>query len=252
MAGWEPWGLPLPSVGWPAATAGWNDDGRRACLHWVACLSRFRPGIKCRNLAVLGRVAKGDDFEARYGYRSYLLETFDEKHEGASFLAANWRRVGKISGRRGAEMPKAVYMHELDAEWRERLRIPRLAPLGVGAGLDRKSWAEQEFGGAPLGDMRLSARLVTCARHQAEAPMRAFTGAARGDRNLGILPFHRQARRLRCAIFCRPAARPTPRESLRPPTDRSARAVRALKFQNKWRMSLRCCAANPKRAGPAA
>ena len=46
----------------------------------------------------------------------------------------------------------------------------------------RKSWAEQEFGGALLGDARLSARLVTCARHQAEAP--AFTGAAKGDRAL--------------------------------------------------------------------
>ena len=33
----------------------------------------------------------------------------------------------------------------------------------VGAGLDRESW--QEFGGASLGDARLSARLVTCARH---------------------------------------------------------------------------------------
>ena len=79
-----------------------------------------------------------------------------------------------------------MYMYELDAGWQEHLRVPepRLVPLEVGAGLDRENWAEQEFGGAPLGDARLSVRLVTCARHQAEAPMRAFTGAARGDRTL--------------------------------------------------------------------
>ncbi len=175
---------------------GWNDDKRRACLHRVACLSRFliRPGIECRNLAshVLGQTVcmAGDDFEVRYGYRPYLLETFvdEEKHTGAIFRSANWQHVGKTSGRRrgAAKAPKAVYMYELDAGWRERLHIPepRLAPLKVGAGLDRESWAEQEFSGAPLGDARLSARLVTCARHQAEAPMRAFTGAARGDQAL--------------------------------------------------------------------
>ena len=177
---------------------GWNDDRRRACLHRVLCLSRFliRPGVECRNLAshVLRRVAGvvGDDFGARYGYRPCLLETFieDGQHTGVSFRAANWRRVGKTSGRGrlggAAETQKAVYMYELDAGWREHLRVPepRLAPLEAGAGLDRKSWAEQEFGGAPLGDARLSTRLVTCARIQADTPMRAFTGAARGDRAL--------------------------------------------------------------------
>ncbi len=180
---------------------GWNDDRRRACLHRVACLSRFliRPGIECRNLAsrVLGQVAcmAGDDFETRYGYRPYLLETFieEDRHGGASFRAAGWLRVGETAGRgrqdrehTATESPKAVYMYELDAGWRERLRVPepRLAPLEIGAGLDRENWAEQEFGGAQLGDARLSARLVTCARCQAEAPMRAFTGAAKGNRAL--------------------------------------------------------------------
>ena len=56
--------------------------------------------------------------------------------------------------------------------------------------------------------------------------------------------------RLRCAIFCRPDARPTSRESLRPPPSRFARAVRTLDFQNEGRISLRRCAANPGRAGP--
>ena len=52
-------------------------------------------------------------------------------------------------------------------------------------------------------------------------------------------------RRLRCAIFCWPAAWSAPRESLRPPPSRSARAARMLNFQNEGRISLRRCAANP-------
>ena len=50
--------------------------------------------------------------------------------------------------------------------------------------------------------------------------------------------------------FCWPAARSAPRESLRPPPGRSARAARTLNFQNEERISLRRCAANPGRAGP--
>ena len=42
-------------------------------------------------------------------------------------------------------------------------------------------WAQQELGGAPLGDRRLSRRLVESARRQAQEPGRAFTGVARGD-----------------------------------------------------------------------
>ena len=51
-----------------------------------------------------------------------------------------------------------------------------------GEGLDAGSWAANEFGGAPLGDARLSARLVDSAHHMAQSPMRAITGAANGAR----------------------------------------------------------------------
>ena len=53
-----------------------------------------------------------------------------------------------------------------------------------------------------------------------------------------------------CHFFCRPAARPAPCGSLRPPSGRSARSARTLNFQNEGRISLRRCAANPGRAGP--
>ena len=156
------------------AWVGWDDTGRRAHLHRVLGLCRLlvRPGIVCRNLAshVLGRVVRavGDDCERVYGYRPWLLETFVDETEqsGASVRAANWIRVGETCGRgRGdrthaaAETRKAVYMYALEPGWRARLAAPApgIAPLAAGDGLDAASWAGHEFGGARLGDARLSA-----------------------------------------------------------------------------------------------
>ena len=178
---------------------GWDDAQRCAHLHRVVGLCRFliRPGVVCRNLAshVLGRVVRavGEDFERLYGYRPWLLETFvdEREHTGASWRAANWVRVGESCGRgrqdrthAAPETRKAVYVYELEPTWRERLarRAPGGAPLAPGEGLDAGSWAANEFGGAPLGDARLSARLVGSAHHMAQSPMRAITGAANGAR----------------------------------------------------------------------
>lgn len=183
------------------AWIGWDDLGRRTHLHRVLGLCRFlvRPGIGCRNLAshLLGRAARavGDDCERLHGYRPWLLETFVDETEqsGASVRAANWIRVGETCGRgRGdrthaaAETRKAVYMYALEPAWRARLAAPAagIAPLAAGDGLDAASWAGHEFGGARLGDARLSARLVQSAQHMAESPMRAITGAANGARAL--------------------------------------------------------------------
>ena len=183
------------------AWVGWDDAGRRDHLHRVLGLCRLlvRPGIVCRNLAshVLGRVVRavGDDCERVYGYRPWLLETFvdEAEHAGASVRAANWVRVGETCGRgRGdrrhaaPETRKAVYMYELEPGCRARLAtpVPRIAPLAVGDGLDAESWAGHEFGGARLGDARLSARLVQSAQHMAESPTRAITGATNGARAL--------------------------------------------------------------------
>ena len=181
------------------AWVGWDDTGRRAHLHRVLGLCRLlvRPGVACRNLAshVLGRVVRavGDDCERRYGYRPWLLETFVDETEqtGASVRAANWVRVGETCGRgrqdrrhAAPETRKAVYMYALEPAWRARLAAPApaVAPLAVGDGLDAEVWADHEFGGARLGDARLSARLVQSAQQMAESPMRAITGAAHGAR----------------------------------------------------------------------
>jgi len=73
----------------------------------------------------------------------------------------------------------------LAPDWRERLGVgappDAHAPLAPGEGLDSESWAAREFADAPLGDKRLSKRLVDSAQRQADEPMRAFTGVARND-----------------------------------------------------------------------
>ena len=180
---------------------GWDETRRRAHLHRVLGLCRLliRPDISCRNLAshVLGRVARavGDDCERLYGYRPWLLETFvdETEHTGASVRAANWVRVGETRGRgrqdrthAAPETRKAVYVYALEPAWRARLAVPApgIAPLAAGDGLDAGSWADHEFGGAPLGDARLSARLVQSAQHMAQSPMRAIIGATNGARAL--------------------------------------------------------------------
>ena len=137
----------------------------------------------------------GDDSEHLCGYRPWLLETFVDQTEqaGASVCAANWVWVGETCGRgrqnrthAAPETRKAVYMYALEPAWRARLAAPAagVLPLAAGDGLDAESWASHEFGGAPLGDVRLSARLVQSAQHMAQCPQRAITGATNGARAL--------------------------------------------------------------------
>ncbi|WP_419641498.1 IS4 family transposase DNA-binding protein, partial [Thiolapillus sp.] len=79
---------------------------------------------------------------------------------------------------------RKVYVYVLETQFREQLGLSAdagLGALGVADGLDGRQWAEHEFGGAPLGDKRLSKRLVTVADAKAENPGRAFSGVAKGD-----------------------------------------------------------------------
>ncbi len=177
---------------------GWDADLRSRQLHRVVALSRFliRPGVRCQNLAskALGLCLRRlpADFERRYGYRPALVETFVEKdrHAGTSLAAANWVLAGETAGRgrfapRGARVPlKAVYLYPLARDWRAQLGVASPQPLpalGTGEGLARDVWAQHEFGGAQLGDVRLSKRLVKSAQMQSEQPMASFPGAAVGN-----------------------------------------------------------------------
>ena len=155
----------------------WDHSKRAENLNYVVNLSRFliRPDVFCKNLAshALGRVLRRlpSDFEARYGYAPYVIETFvGPEQEGTCFRAVGFQYLGLTQGR-GRHAPskartrsqKKVFAYELEQDWRTNLEVPHveLRPqLAVGAGLDSDTWALQEFGDAELGDRRRSARLV--------------------------------------------------------------------------------------------
>ncbi|MGA7878191.1 MAG: Druantia anti-phage system protein DruA, partial [Desulfoferrobacter sp.] len=81
---------------------GWNDEQRIANLQWIINNSRFLilPWIKVPNLAshILGALSRRapQDWEARYGRRPVLLESFVEceRFAGTCYKAANWAEVG--------------------------------------------------------------------------------------------------------------------------------------------------------------
>jgi Domain of unknown function (DUF4338)/Transposase DNA-binding/Transposase DDE domain len=178
---------------------GWDAEQRRAHLHRVVCLSRFliRPSVQCRNLASrllsMGLERLSEDFRGRYHYDPWLVESFvdTERFSGACYRAANWILVGQTKGRgrqdrftRCEKTVKDIYVYPLAKDFRTRLGLPvgaGLGPLGPGDGVDGQNWAKQEFGGAHLGDRRLSERLMNIAQSKADKPGRAFTGVAEGD-----------------------------------------------------------------------
>lgn len=178
---------------------GWDRATHRVHLHRVVGLCRFliRTEARCHNLAswVLGRCMDRlpSDFEARYGLRPWLVETFVEPgHLGTCFRATNWEQIGHTQGRGRQdrenayeESVKEIYIYPLDRSFRTLLGVPppldTNSALGVAEGIDGEHWAEHEFGGAQLGDRRLTQRLVASAAALAQSPGRAFCGAVKSD-----------------------------------------------------------------------
>ena len=178
---------------------GWDNQTRREQLHRIVGMSRFliRPSVRCHNLAscVLGMVLRriDVDFDEQYGYRPWLIESFveSERFAGTSYQAANWIAIGQTKGRgrqdrkhNHAKSVKAIYVYPLQADFRVRLggvEPIMVSALGLAEGLEGEGWAQQEFGGAKLGDRRLSERLVQSARTLATMPGQAFSSVARGD-----------------------------------------------------------------------
>ncbi len=178
---------------------GWNAEQRMDHLQRIVCLSRFllRPTIQCRNLASrvlsmsLDRLV--EDYSRRYHIEPWLVESFvDTSHyAGTCYRAANWILVGQSQGRgrqdrfHRTERPiKDIYVYPLQKDFRSRLGLDRSAgmgPLQPTDGIDGESWAREEFGGARLGDARLSRRLVEIAQAKGDDPGRAFTGVVEGD-----------------------------------------------------------------------
>jgi hypothetical protein len=118
------------------AWIGWSREQRHRNLGGVVNNARFLilPWIRVRCLAskLLSLVARElpEAWEARYGYRPVLLETFVEaaRFQGTCYRAANWRCVGQTQGRGklgdhqiGQVPVKAVWVYPLVRDFRERL-----------------------------------------------------------------------------------------------------------------------------------
>ena len=178
---------------------GWTVEQRRASLQMVVNMNRFliRPSVRCSNLAsmLLAMAARQmpEDFQRLYRYRPLLMESFVDisQFTGASYKAANWVRVGRTKGRgrqdrfrQAKNTVKEIYLYPLEKDFRKQLGLAADAgrsTLGVADGLEADVWAEKEFSGAPLGDERLSKRLVNIAAAKGGAPGRSFCGVVQGD-----------------------------------------------------------------------
>jgi len=178
---------------------GWSDGVREANLHLVVANSRFLivPGLRVKNLAshALALCVKRlcTDWTEHYGYAPVLIETFVEsgRFAGTSYRAANWLHIGKTSGRgrqdrahKGAVPVKDIYIYQLMRDSRERLCGTNGSSYKRIEDRERiyADWAEEEFGGADLGDERLQKRLLSMgrdlyARPQANIPQACGTRA---------------------------------------------------------------------------
>ena len=116
---------------------GWNKETKDKNLHHIVNNIRFLilPNVKIKYLAShllsLGVKQLSRDWQNKYGYPIYLLETFVEKNrfKGTSYKAANWIQVGETKGysKRGSSHfrhrnIKDVYVYPLCQDFREKLK----------------------------------------------------------------------------------------------------------------------------------
>lgn len=180
---------------------GWDETMRRQFQDRVLDMRRFliRPSVRCENLAsrVLSMVTErvGVDFERRYGFEPWLLESFvnTAAYEGTCYQAANWVCVGESigRGRNGPIEPtvprKDIYVYELNRRWRQDMGIvpksERITPLSLEESLGNAQWVAAEFGAADLGHLDATERLVRIAQAKALNPSAPYTECFAGDRH---------------------------------------------------------------------
>ena len=170
---------------------GWNEAVRQMGLSQIVCNSRFLilPTVKVPHLAshVLGQAIRRlpTDWAARCGVRPVLVETFIDprQHRGTCYRAANWRMVGRTTGRgrqdrtrKAIRAVKEVWVYPLTAGWRTVLggaaaEAPPSPPV---------DWAEDEFGGCALGDDRLTRRRIELGRDFYAQPTASIPKACGG------------------------------------------------------------------------
>lgn len=181
---------------------GWNEEQRQAGLRRVVGNSRFLllPTVGVPHLAsqVLGLALRrlADDWEARYGTRPALVETFvdPKSYAGTCYRAANWLylgetsgrgRQGQRSGRAAAQSKKQIWVYPLTKAGPAELNGGRAGsvptpPVRAKARTEA-DWAEAEFSGCELGDARLQQRLTVLARDFYARPQANLPQAC-GDR----------------------------------------------------------------------
>lgn len=179
---------------------GWDEAQRAGHHERVINMTRFliRESMQCENVAshVLGLCSRrvGKDFHAHYGVEPWLMETFvnREQYAGTCFQAANWLCVGQTKGRgrngskKEGKSIKDVYLYPLRSNFRARMGVSKtekVHPLAVETGLESEQWAEQEFGGCELGDVRLKAQLVKIAENKGRQPSGSYARACGGNRH---------------------------------------------------------------------
>ncbi len=171
---------------------GWSSQAGGPNRSQVIGLSRFliRSGLRVRNLASqcygLGLRQVADDWQARYGVKPVLVETYVDRvrHEGRSLAAANWRRLGQSKGRgrddkkrQRSQSIKDVWVYELSSNARAQLQtcaVEVLAPRSVFAPACGADWAEEEMAGVALGDKRLNERAQRMLRQRWARPGNSF------------------------------------------------------------------------------
>jgi hypothetical protein len=142
-------GRPIACLAWSSAPRhlgprdrfiGWSPEARRKNIHLLAYNTRFLilPWVTVPHLAshILGRMARvlSRDWERIYGHRIWYLETFvnPERNRGTCYLAANWIKLGRTTGR-GNNAPtkkprvpvKEILGYPLSKRFRDLLREVR-------------------------------------------------------------------------------------------------------------------------------
>ena len=197
----------------------WTKEQKTQYRSKVVCMSRFliRNKINCANLAshLLSKLVKliKVDFENRYKISPWVLESFvdTEEYIGTCYKAANWKCIGQSKGRgrndtshENQKSIKDVYVYTLEDSFRElggfNLKVAVAAeeaaeeaeeeevevkislPMSIEEGLSSSEWAEHEFGGNAIRDVRLRDRIIKIAKDKGEDPFASYAKVANGVR----------------------------------------------------------------------
>ena len=121
------------------AYIGWGREKRKTSLKYVTNNSRFLiyPWVKVPHLAshILSLICRriSSNWVTKYGHPVYMLETYVEceRFQGTCYKAANWKYVGKTTGRGrnsktavGVLPVKDVYVYPLHKRFRKKINNP--------------------------------------------------------------------------------------------------------------------------------